>query len=74
MVINSLERSLNTRYLRIIPQSWHNHIAMRIEVYSGETGNPYNSVLVITEECMFILGSGSFADCTTSVNLGNEKL
>lgn len=31
-----LKMAVNARYVRIKPQSWHNHIAMRVEVYKGE--------------------------------------
>lgn len=35
-VTNHLKRAVNARYARIKPQTWNNHIAMRVEVYKGE--------------------------------------
>lgn len=39
VVTNMLKMAVNARYLRIKPQSWHNHIAMRVEVYKGEASS-----------------------------------
>ena len=33
VVKNDLETPLNTRWLRFLPKSWNNNIAMRVEVY-----------------------------------------
>lgn len=35
VVTNMLKMAVNARYVRIKPQSWHNHIAIRAEVYKG---------------------------------------
>lgn len=39
VVTNMLKMAVNARYVRIKPQSWHNHIAMRVEVYKGEASS-----------------------------------
>lgn len=36
IVTNMLKMAVNAHYVRIKPQSWHNHIALRAEVYKGE--------------------------------------
>ncbi|XP_078372679.1 uncharacterized protein LOC144656323 isoform X3 [Oculina patagonica] len=39
VVTNMLKMAVNAHYVRIKPQSWHNHIAMRVEVYKGEASS-----------------------------------
>lgn len=39
VVTNMLKMAVNARYVRVKPQSWHNHIAMRVEVYKGEASS-----------------------------------
>ena len=36
VVTNMLKMAVNAHYVRIKPQSWHNHIALRAEVFKGE--------------------------------------
>ena len=36
VVTNMLKMAVNAHYVRIKPQSWYNHIALRVEVYKGE--------------------------------------
>lgn len=40
-VINTLERPLFARYVRIHPHQWHNHIALRIEFLGCDTQQEY---------------------------------
>ncbi|XP_032230855.2 uncharacterized protein LOC5506548 isoform X2 [Nematostella vectensis] len=39
VVKNMFKVAVNARYIRIRPQTWHNHIALRMEIYKGETGS-----------------------------------
>lgn len=57
-VTNHLKRAVNARYVRIKPQTWNNHIAMRIEVYKGEASKE-QYVLIPSpsfETCVLIVG------------------
>lgn len=38
VVINSIKNPVEARFVRFIPQSWKNSIAMRVEVYGEVTG------------------------------------
>ena len=38
VVINSITNPTEARFVRFIPQSWKNSIAMRVEVYGEVTG------------------------------------
>ena len=33
VVYNSVRPPITTRFIRLIPVEWHNHISMRIEIY-----------------------------------------
>ncbi|XP_068754572.1 uncharacterized protein [Montipora capricornis] len=39
VVTNMLKMAVNAHYVKIKPQSWHNHIALRVEIYKGEAGS-----------------------------------
>lgn len=39
VVTNMLKMAVNAHYVRIKPQSWHNHIALRAEVFKGEASS-----------------------------------
>lgn len=38
VVINSISKPVEARFVRFIPQSWKNSIALRVEVYGEVTG------------------------------------
>lgn len=46
VVINSISNPVQARFVRFVPQTWKNSIAMRVEVYGEVTGK--TSVLFIT--------------------------
>ena len=37
VVLNSLERPEEARFVRFIPKEWHNWIAMRVEIFGQKT-------------------------------------
>ena len=51
VVTNMLKMAVNARYVRIKPQSWHNHIAIRAEVYKGAASElityKFTSIIII---------------------------
>ncbi|XP_078603196.1 uncharacterized protein LOC144877167 [Branchiostoma floridae x Branchiostoma japonicum] len=67
-VTNQLDNAVDARYFRFLPQSWHNHIAMRVELFGYNT----NAVL---PSCPRLLGmeSGTILDdsITASSTLGD---
>lgn len=47
VVINSLPNPIKAKYVRFIPQSWKNSIALRVEVYGEVTGLLLSFVCVL---------------------------
>ena len=54
VVINSLPNPIKARYVRFIPQSWKNSIALRVEVYGEVTGLLLSFVRVLLKCRQFV--------------------
>ena len=54
VVINSLPNPIKAKYVRFIPQSWKNSIALRVEVYGEVTGLLLSFVCVLLKCRQFI--------------------
>ena len=61
VVINSIPNPVEARYVRFIPQSWKNSIALRVEVYGEVTGLSFFVIVIV---CLSVFGSnvGSVKD------------
>ena len=50
MVLNVLHPSINARYIRVHPKTWHNHISMRMELLGCPSGTDNIVRLLVNQQ------------------------